>query len=174
VHRYEHRRASSGLPSPRKTRGSSPPQNKTKQHTYIINHRKIMSAESNKECRGLTGVNDDDGGAVQKQQTTDGHHGVLLTTQQNSKPAARGSRRGCCTFRRAPCAHRKGAREGALRRAAVFGSEGWAQGLGRHGCRNSGVSPRSCAAREGGASCCCAREKEQGNRGVIGGSAAAQ
>jgi hypothetical protein len=24
---------------------------------------------------------------------------------------------------------------------------------GRHGCRNSGVSPRSCAAREGGASC---------------------
>ncbi|PWZ13939.1 hypothetical protein Zm00014a_037892 [Zea mays] len=75
--------------------------------------------------------------------------------------------RGCYTFRRAPCAHRKGAREGALRRAAVFGSEGWAQGLGRRGCRNSGVSPSNCAARESGASCCCAREKEQGNRGAL-------
>jgi hypothetical protein len=32
------------------------------------------------------------------------------------------------------------------------------------GCRNSGVSPRSCAARGGGASCCCARENEQGKK----------
>jgi hypothetical protein len=98
VHRYEHRRASSGLPSPRKTRGSSPPQNKTKQHTYIINHRKIMSVETNKERRGLTGVNDDDGGAAQKQQTTDGHHDVLLTAQQNSKPATRGAVRAAAHF----------------------------------------------------------------------------
>jgi hypothetical protein len=50
-----------------------------------------MSAESNKERRGLIWVNDDDGGAAQKQQTTDGHHGVLLTAQQNSKPTARGA-----------------------------------------------------------------------------------
>ena len=35
------------------------------------------------------------------------------------------------------------------------------------GLQDSGVSPRSCAAREGGASCCCAREKEQGNRGAL-------
>jgi hypothetical protein len=38
-----HRRASSGLPSPRKTRGSLLHKNKTKEHTYIINHRTIMS-----------------------------------------------------------------------------------------------------------------------------------
>jgi hypothetical protein len=37
-----HRRASSGLPSPRKTRGSLLHKNKTKQHTYIINHRRTM------------------------------------------------------------------------------------------------------------------------------------
>ena len=42
VHRYEHRRASSGLPSPRKTRGSLLHKNKTKQHTYIINHRRTL------------------------------------------------------------------------------------------------------------------------------------
>jgi hypothetical protein len=33
--------------------------------------------KSNKERRGLTGVNDDDNGAAQKQQTTGGHHSVL-------------------------------------------------------------------------------------------------
>jgi hypothetical protein len=44
VHRYEHRRAPSGLSSPRKTRGASPPQNKKiKQHTYTINRVKITS-----------------------------------------------------------------------------------------------------------------------------------
>jgi hypothetical protein len=32
------------------------------------------------------------------------------------------------------------------------------------GYRNSGVSPRSCAGRRGGASCCCARENEPGKK----------
>jgi hypothetical protein len=137
------------LPSPRKTRGSPLHKNKTKQHTYIINHMKITSMRNQTRIVVVSpGVNDDDDGAAQKQQPTGERRRRAVHCATKQQVGSAWSRRGCCTVRRAPCAHRKGAREGALRRAAVFGSEGWAQGLGRRGCRNSGVSPRSCAARE--------------------------
>jgi hypothetical protein len=89
-----------GLPSPpRKTRGSSPPQNKTKQHT--INHMKTMSMRNRIRIVAVSpGVNDDDVGATQKQQTPGGHHGVLSTgfTKQRVDIARRC--RGCCALRR--------------------------------------------------------------------------
>jgi hypothetical protein len=149
VHRYDidERRAASlllakhGVPLLHKT--------KIKQHTYTINRMKITSMQNQTRIVVVSpGVNDDDDGAAQKQQPTGERRRrvVHCATQQQAGSARR--RRGCCIVRRAPCTHRKGAREEALRRAAVFGSEGWAHGLGRRGCRNSGISPRSCAARE--------------------------
>jgi hypothetical protein len=115
------------LPSPRKTRGSPLHKNKTKQHTYIINHMKITSTRNQTRIVVVSpGVNDDDDGAAQKQQPTGERRrrAVHCATKQQAGSAR--SRRGCCTVRRAPCAHREGAREGALRRAAVF----WIGGLG--------------------------------------------
>jgi hypothetical protein len=46
VHRFEHRRALNDLPSPRKHGVSILHKNKTKQHTYIINHRKTKPIRS--------------------------------------------------------------------------------------------------------------------------------
>jgi hypothetical protein len=67
------RRALSNLPSPpRKTRGSSPPQKQNNTHTQLITENNV-DVESNKDRRGLTGVNDVDVGTAQKQQTPGEH-----------------------------------------------------------------------------------------------------
>jgi hypothetical protein len=82
VHRYKHRRASSGLPSsPRQTRGSSPPQNKTKQHTFMINHRKITSMRN--RARSV---------AVSPGRTT-----AAARLRKNSKPPT--GLTACCSLR---------------------------------------------------------------------------
>jgi hypothetical protein len=49
-----------------------------------------------------------------KQQTPDGHPGVLSNGSTKQRADSVQRRRGSCTFRRAPCAHQKGAREGAV------------------------------------------------------------
>jgi hypothetical protein len=55
------RRALNDLPSPLKTRGTSPPQNKTKQHINTINHQRIMPIRNRTKIITVSpGMNDDD------------------------------------------------------------------------------------------------------------------
>jgi hypothetical protein len=91
------RRALNDLPSPpRKTRGSSPPQNK-QNNTYTINHRRIMPMWNQTRIVVVSpGVNDDDVGAAQNSKHP---AGILTCCSLLHKIASADSarrRRGCC------------------------------------------------------------------------------
>jgi hypothetical protein len=86
-----HRRASSGLPSPRKTRGYLLHKNKTKQHTYIINHRKIMLMRNRTRIDVASpGCTTTTTGLRKNSEHTAAITACCPLAPQNSEPAARG------------------------------------------------------------------------------------
>jgi hypothetical protein len=99
VHRFEHRRASSGLPSPHKTRGSSSQSNNSKQHTYTINLSKITSMrDRTRIVAALPGVNDVDVWGCAKTANT-WRASTACCSLRSAKQRAARRRRGCCSRR---------------------------------------------------------------------------
>jgi hypothetical protein len=86
VHRSEHPTSVERLAfSSTQTRGSSPPQNKTKQHIYTINHRRIMPMWNQTRIVVVSpGVNEDDDRAAQKQQPTGEHRRCCNNTSPST------------------------------------------------------------------------------------------
>jgi hypothetical protein len=145
--------STSGLPSsPRQTRGSSPPQNKTKQHTFMINHRKITSMRNRERSV-----------AVSPGRTT-----TAAGLRKNSKPPT--GITACCSLRNKTASRQRAEPSGLLHILSSTQQASMAQAQQHtrrketesqcmegmlHGICCSAPWERAASARRGGASCCC-------------------